>query len=288
MSILGILAGGIKGGADAAGDVSRMEYQGQQKLDYAKQLTAMEEQKLLRIEQARRAGVTEDIGLNAQATAKAAPVVAEGLVAGQIAGANATKNSQLPKLLADVEEQKFEANKSLDAKKAVATSENTAKAKVAETKVPGYAAALTLIDYANSAGERSVAGINAGAQRDALYKPTIQSDSEGNVYTATWDPTTKKTTTAALLGPDGKQIKGPKDLDQRTSALAQAMLAGIRNEIDPDAKKETINTVMELLTTGKLPGSKGTYKDGDVVNLQGGGTGTVTTVNGKQVIKPNQ
>lgn len=283
----GLIAGALKGGADAMGDVAKMEYQGQQKMDYAKQLSDMEEQKLLRIDEAKRNRDITDIGRKATAEAAAAPIIAKGQVGGQVAGAQATLDSNLPELKANVASKEFEANRLLESKKATEAGKNEATKQTSKTSNPDYIKSITLEDYAKSAGERSVAGISAGVQREALSKPSIQQDTEGNYYASTWDPKTKKLTSDALLGPDGKQLKGPKDLDQRTSALANAMLADLKTELDPDIRKNTIAGIKTLLTTGKAPGGETSqYKDGDIVNLKSGGQGKVVTVNGKQMVEP--
>ncbi len=155
---------------------------------------------------------------------------------------------------------------------------------------------ITLEDMAKSAGERSVAGISAASRRDEIMKPSITQAADGTYYTAVYDPTSKSMTTAVLNGPDGKPLKGTRDLDARTKAMVEALLLGARGEIDPDARNKAVQDAIKLLegtggarTSGAQ--SAGTpltsqYKEGDIVNLRGGGRGTVVNVDGKLMVKP--
>ena len=96
--LISAAARGIKGGADAYSMVAKSEFEKGQKVDLSKQLLDMEEQMRLRVDEITRSRNIEDVGNMATATAAAAPTVAGGVVAGQVAGATALRDSNLYQL----------------------------------------------------------------------------------------------------------------------------------------------------------------------------------------------
>ena len=94
--LISAAARGIKGGADAYSMVAKSEFEKGQKVDLSKQLLDMEEQMRLRVDEITRLRNIEDVGKNATANADAAPTVARGVVAGQVATEEAISDSGLP------------------------------------------------------------------------------------------------------------------------------------------------------------------------------------------------
>ena len=98
--LINAAAGGLKGAADAYSIGAKSEFDKDQKVDLSKQLLDMEEQMKLRVDEITRSRNIDDIGKTATATAAAAPTVARGVVAGQVAGADAVSTSGLTGKLA--------------------------------------------------------------------------------------------------------------------------------------------------------------------------------------------
>ena len=99
--LISTAARGIKGGAEAYGMAAKSEFDKNQKVDLSKQLSDMEEQMRLRVDDVIRSRNVADVGNMATATAAAAPIVAEGAVAGQVATENAISASGLAALRAN-------------------------------------------------------------------------------------------------------------------------------------------------------------------------------------------
>ena len=99
--LISAAARGIKGGADAYSMAAKSEFEKGQKVDLSKQLLDMEEQMRLRVDEITRSRNIEDVGKNATANADAAPIVAGGVVAGQVATEKAISASGLAALRAN-------------------------------------------------------------------------------------------------------------------------------------------------------------------------------------------
>lgn len=276
----GLIAGALTGAAKGIGEASDVMLAQQNKLDLAKAMSDMEEEKLLRMDDVKRGRDISGIGKTAQATADAAPIVAIGnvagqvateeavtssdllkkqannKVAGQVANLNATKTAGVDKMMADAEAEKELAildakiNKGVPQKQAtlktatlkadepnvIQESTVTAKAKVAQVKVPGFLDAIAKEDVAKSAGNRSVANITANAPKiSALADGTFAVTQGGKVTSYLTDPVTKE------------KIKGPKDLDSRTTAMVNALLLDAKADLDPDSRKETVRQAIDLI-----------------------------------------
>ena len=291
MNIGGLIAGALKGAGEGYTAVAKGELENQQKVDYAKQILEMQQQKELLIDEVKRGRDIRDIGLRTAATASAdaaaAPVVAKGRVAGEAAGTQAALESNLPQLKAKVAKADFDANRDLNTDKATQAGKDAAAGQVAKTGTPGYLDSVSRENLANGATQLKAAEIGAAPHWAQLSKPSIQADSEGNYYTISWDPKTNKVASAQITTADGKPLKGMKDLDTRTKVLAESFLVEAKDPLtDPERRERALQTVRDLLS-GKDLGGTSNYKAGDKVTLKNGGTGTVVEVNGKLVVKPD-
>lgn len=258
--MLGLLSAALKGAGEGYSTYAKGELENQQKVDYQKQILAMQEEKDLRIDEIRRTRDVADIGRKATAEANAkvatAPINARAEVAGKVATLDEEQNAGLYKRQGDANLARVEAETPALIAGARAKGQAEGAGQIAKTAVPGYKESIELEDLAKSAGERSVANINRSAQRDATMKPTIQQDANGQYYAITYDPATKGTTTKAILGPDGQPLKGPKDLDARTKSMVDALLTQARGEIDPEARKASVDQALLLLQGGPAPAGK--------------------------------
>lgn len=303
----GLLSAAFKGAGEGYSTYAKGEMENQQKLDYAKQLLDMQEEKDLRADAIRRDRNVADIGRITQATANAnlaaAPTVGQTNVAQEAAALAATKTSNLPQLRAENEvagaTAKIDAatNAGLPGKEGayklaqvqanapaeIASAETRGKAEgagtVATVATPGYTSAIEKKSLAESAGQRSVANISAAPHWAALSKPTVQQDSDGNFYSIGWDPKTKSTTTAPITGTDGKPLKGARDLDAKTKLMADAMLADLKTDLDPDSRKQTINNVLDLLRGGGNNASRETQAQTEAQQLVATGKISVDDAN---------
>lgn len=276
----GLIAGALTGAAKGVGEASDVMLGQQNKLDLAKAMSDMEEQKLIRLDENKRGKDIDDIGRKATATAAAAPIVARGAVAGQVAtetetansglpalqatnkvasqvaDLTATKNANLDQLRADADADRLKAIADATVKKGVPAAQaavtaatlaadqpneitkakNAATAKVAQVKVPGFLDAIAMEDVAKAAGQRSVANIAANAPKvSALADGTFAVVTGGKVTSYLTDPDTKE------------RIKGPKDLDSRTTAMVNALLLDAKSDLDPDSRKQTVRQAIDLI-----------------------------------------
>lgn len=294
----GVIAGAVGGAAKAAYDVADDQIKQKNKLDLMNAQAEIEKEKLRLAEEIRREGKLFDttgeggaaqltfegnkIDTTARATAAAAPILAQGEVAGKVAGLKAASESDLPQKQANYERATFDASKGLNTDKAVQAARDAAAGQVAKTGTQGYLKSVADEDLAKGATQIKVAGMNLSQAITMAQKPTMQSDAEGNINLVSWDPKTQKTTVAPLIGADGKPVKGPKDLDQRTQLMVKAILEGAHNELDETRKAAAINQALDLLKGGS-GGAAGQYKEGDIVTLKSGKPGRVVNVDGKLV-----
>lgn len=263
----GIIAGALKGASDAYGEVAKSEFDKQQKIDYQQRILEMTEEKERRLEEFRSDLKIKDIGREgkaradvapvlAEGDAKAAPIRAKGEVNAAVAKIGAAREANLPKLEGDYALDQVNAKAPAIKAEAKLKGEAEAAGQVAKISVTGYLDALAKEDFAKSAGERSVAGINQQTQRDALAKPSITQAADGSYYVGVWDAKSKKMTTSVLTDPEGQPLKGTKDLDARTKALVEAKLVDARTELDPDRRAAVLSEINTLLAgTGGAAGA---------------------------------
>jgi len=203
--LIGAAAGGLKGAADAYSMGAKSEFDKQQKIDLSQELLNMEEEKALRVDKVLRSRNLEDIGNLATANAAAAPIVARGVVAGQVAGADAVSTSGLAGKLASNKAAGFNAEAiagvpaaeaNLKAAQLVANKPNVLEAANqeggaagakfnAEVNTPNYLANKTKLTAATeSAGSKSQAALanftltNAKVLQDARVLLAKESDPE--------------------------------------------------------------------------------------------------------------
>jgi len=175
----GLIAGALTGAAKGVGEASDVMLGQQNKLDLAKAMSDMEEQKLLRLDENKRRSDIDDIGKKATATAAAAPIVARGAVGGQVATEDeiassglavkqatnkvanqvadltASKNANLDQLRADAEADRLKAIADATVKKGVPAAEAAAiKAKLLAGKD-------NTTEAANQAGAAAATQLNA-------------------------------------------------------------------------------------------------------------------------------
>lgn len=269
----GIIAGALKGASDSYGEYSKSQLDQQQKIDLQQRILDMTEEKERRISEFKENQRVEGIGRTAKAEADAAPVKARGDAAAApikakgevdaaVAKIGAAREANLPKMEGDYALEQVNAKASAINAEALLKGKAEGAGQVAKTSVAGYVDSITKEDYAKSAGERSVAGINQQTQREASSKPNITQAADGTYYVGVWDSRSKTMTTSVLTDPKGEPLKGPKDLDARTKAMVDAKLIDARAELDPDNRKAIIAEVTELLggpkggAGGALPAPK--------------------------------
>lgn len=259
-SLNGLLSGAMKGFGEGYAGYAGVEMDKQAKLDYATKLSELQEQKEIRIAEYNsklKLREAEQLPVaQAKGAKTAAPIVAEGKVAGDVAELDAASAAGLPQKKAAYTKSTLEAEAPNAELKAKIEGKATAAGQVAKTETKGYLKSVELEDLAKAAGERSVAGMSRDTQFAIASKPSITQDANGLYFTTMFDPKTKTTTTAALTGPDGKQLQGPKDLDQRTAKMAEALLVSARTDLDAESRAQTVSQVLDLLRGGNpQPGS---------------------------------
>lgn len=203
--LIGAAASGLKGAADAYSIGAKSEFDKNQKIDLSQELLNMEEQKALRVDEITRSRNIADVGRMATATADAAPTVARGVVAGQVAGADALRTSGLPTLQAqnkvaginaeaiagvpaaeaNLKASQLLANKPNVTEAALQTGTANATQFNAEVGTPGYLANKTKLTAATeSAGSKAQAALanftltNAKVLNDARILLSKETDPE--------------------------------------------------------------------------------------------------------------
>lgn len=263
----GLIGSVLKSGGEGVGNVAMMEYGQQKKLDYAKAISDMEEEKLLRVDEVKRTRDVRDIGLRTAAEAQArlqnAPTLGQAAVAEEVSKVDAATNSQLPQKKAALRTEELKANAPNVAEEGRQKGAAAGAEQVAKTSTPGYVKSIEIEDLAKSAGERSVAGITANA-------PKIQQAADGRFIVVQGGKTT-----GVLKDPaTGEPLMGPKDLDQRTLKMVDALLTGAKGELDPEARKDAVNQALDLL---KGSNKTAAPKEGD----------TATSKSGKPIVYKN-
>ena len=271
MALGGLLGNVMKAGAEGVGNVAMMEYGQQKKLDYAKAISDMEEQKLLRIDEVKRDRDITDIGrrtgAEADARLAAAPKVGQAAVAEEVSKVDAATTAGLPEKKAALRGAELRANAPNVAEEGRQKGAAAGAEQVAKTGTAGYMKSIELEDIAKSAGERSVANASAAATANA---PKIQQLGDGRFVVVQGGKTT-----GFLKDPvTGEPLTGPKDLDQRTLKMVDALLTGAKGELDPEARKDAVNQALDLL---KGSNKTAAPKEGD----------TATSKSGKPIVYKN-
>lgn len=267
MSFGGLLGNVMKAGGDAVGNVAMMEYSQQKKLDYAKQISQMEEEKLLRVDDITRGRNIRDIPLKAAAEANAAlataPTRGKATVAEELGKVEAATEGGLPAKKAALRATELKANAPNVAEEGRQKGVAAGAEQVGKTSTPGYLRSIELEDLAKSSGERSVAGIQVNA-------PKIQQAADGRFIIVQGGKAT-----GVLKDPTtGEPLMGPKDLDQRTMKMVDALLTGAKGELDPEARKTAVNEALDLLRGSNKTAAP---KEGD----------TATSKSGKPIVYKN-
>jgi len=203
--LIGAAASGLKGAADAYSMGAKSEFDKNQKIDLSQELLNMEEQKALRVDEITRSRNLEDVGRLATANAAAAPIVARGNVAGQVATADAVSTSGLagklaankaagfnadavagvPAAEANLKTAQLTANKANVTEAASQTGSANATQFNAEVGAPGYLANKTKLTAATEqSGSKAQAALanftltNAKVLQDARVLLAKESDPE--------------------------------------------------------------------------------------------------------------
>lgn len=255
----GLIAGALGGAGKAVSDIAGDQIKQDQKLELMREQQAMEEQRLrLAEELARDRVVWENTGAggDAKRSALSLNAVAQGAadVAGASAKLDAASTAGLPAKEAAYARSQFDANKQLVTDKTTQAATDAASAAVAADRVPGYTAALKNKSLAEGAAHIQVAAAQLSQALTMARKPEMVSDSDGNLLLRSWDPKTNKVSTEPLRGADGEPLKGPKDLDQRTMKMVDAILTEAKGAIDPEERKAAAQRALDLLKP-KVPGA---------------------------------
>jgi len=169
MDFGGLIAGALKGGADAYGQVAKTEYESGKKLDLQRELNEMEVLKDQRI---------KDLDLKRAQGEEARKLSPEYLKT--LADADRTKGElaagnrvALAPVNANADKVEYDAKKPLEDTK----SQDATQRKITETttlaKDKGYLAGVSALDVAGSAGERSVAQVRAQGDQGKRLDPRV-------------------------------------------------------------------------------------------------------------------
>lgn len=276
----GLIAGALSGAAKGVNEASDVMLAQQNKIDLAKAMSDMEEEKLLRVDDVKRGRDIDTIGKTATATAAAAPIVAKGNVAGQVATETETANSGLPALQANnkvaAKVADLKATKTAGIDQMMADAEAEKEAAILDAKInkgiPQKQAALktatlkadepNVIQEATGTAKAKTAQIKVPGFLDAIAKEEVAKAagqrSVANVTAnapkisaladGTFAVTQGGKVTSYLTDPDSKEkIKGSKDLDSRTTAMVNALLLDAKSDLDPDSRKQTVQQAIALI-----------------------------------------
>lgn len=198
----GIIAGALAGGAKGVSDVAGTMLEKENKLDLAREMSKMDEEKSLRIDDITRARNIEGIGRTAVATAAAAPIAAKGVVAGRVATAESIKESGVQdleaenKVAGDVAGVKARTDSGITAlladeearkEKAIAdalVSNNVAGSKAAVTAATLKANKPNVIEQATQTGAAGAAQLNAEVKTPDFLKNVAAKKQAEHVETA--------------------------------------------------------------------------------------------------------
>jgi hypothetical protein len=222
--LIGAAAGGLKGAADAYSMGAKSEFDKQQKIDLNQELLNMEEEKALRVDKVLRSRNLEDVGNLATANAAAAPIVARGVVAGQVAGADALRTSGLPALQAQNKAAAFNA----EAVAGVPAAEANLKAAQLVANKPNVTEAASQTGSANATQFNAEVGAPGYlANKTKLTAATEQSGSKAQAALANFTLTNAKVLQDArvLLAKESD----PEKRDELTRSIADLSGASTKN-----------------------------------------------------------
>ena len=195
----GLIAGALGGAAKGYTQMAEGELQNQQRLDFQREISKMEEERLLRIDEIKRNRDVDDIGrrtsaqatadaaaapVRAQGEATAAPIKAQGEVAGAVAKIDAATTAGLPAKKASYERAEFEAGKPLATDRATFQGQTEGAAYAAKVNAPGYTAAKA---KDTAAGESSATKATAAVANFELSQKKAVADLRTQL-TKTKDP----------------------------------------------------------------------------------------------------
>jgi hypothetical protein len=217
----GLIAGALGGAAKGYTQMAEGELQNQQRLDFQREISKMEEERLLRIDEIKRTRDVEDIPrrtsaqaaadaaaapvraqgeataapiraqgeaaaapIRAQGEAAAAPIRAQGEVAGAAARIDAATAAGLPQKKATYERAEFDAGKDLARDRATFQGQTEGAGYVAKVNAPGYTSAKA---KDTAAGESSATRAAAAATNFELSQKRAVADLRTQL-TKTKDP----------------------------------------------------------------------------------------------------
>lgn len=206
----GLIAGALGGAAKGYTQMAEGELQNQQRLDFQREISKMEEERLLRIDEIKRNRDVTDIGrrtsaqatadaaaapvraqgeaaaapIRAQGEAAAAPIRARGEVAGAVAKIDEATNVGLPQKKADYERTEFTAGAPLRSDQATERGTLEGQAFTAKVNAPGYTAAKA---RDTAAGESSASKATAAVANFELSQKKAIGDLRTQL-TKTRDP----------------------------------------------------------------------------------------------------
>lgn len=252
MDFGGLISGALRGGADALGTVAKTEYESGKKLDLAKQMSDMEEQKQLRIDEITRGRNIADVGRLAQANADAAPIKAKGDVAARLATANAVKDSGLPAIEAGIEEQAY------DAKGGLRGKQRADKALDTTSEVTARGNAETGVITARNSDPVYIKGVKAFTAASHFFGPQDQLATEQlkklqqvsglqSQLAATTDPDAREQLIQKLGDLQGS-TKSQNELRTAYVQTEKAKAAALKTLSDPMATEEAKSQAEESLT----------------------------------------
>lgn len=247
-SLGGLIGGVMKGTGEGYSKYAEVEMDKAAKIDYATRIMELQEEKDLRVDEIRRKRDITDIGLKADATAQAelrnAPLKGQAVAATKGGELDATAAAGIPEKQAALTKRTLEAEApNVELKSSIEGKAEGTK-QTAKTSVPGFLDSLAKEKVAGAAGERSVAAVTANAPKitpmgDGSYGVTVG----GKLTSYLTDPKT------------GEKVMGPKDLDQRTAKMVDALLLSAKTDLDPDSRSSTVAQAIELLKGSTAPGS---------------------------------
>ena len=281
--LIGAAASGLKGAADAYSMGAKSEFDKNQKVELSQQLLEMEEQKALRVDEITRSRNIEDVGRLATANAAAAPTVARGVVAGQVAGADAVSSMGLagklatnkaaainsestagvPEAEAALKARQLLANKANVTEAASQTGAATATQFNAEVGAPGYLANKTKL---TNATESSGSKAQAALANFTLTNAKVLQDAR-NLLAKETDPEKRDDLTRQISDLSGASTKNFGDV--ATAARSWVTMAqNLRKDAEmlPEAEQKELTTraqgyeqsadaLLKSIADKRLPGS---------------------------------
>jgi hypothetical protein len=281
--LIGAAASGLKGAADAYSMGAKSEFDKNQKVELSQQLLDMEEQKALRVDEITRSRNIKDVGRLATANAAAAPTVARGAVAGQVAGADAVSSTGLagklatnkaaainaestagvPEAEAALKARQLLTNKANVIEAASQTGAATATQFNAEVGAPGYLANKTkLTNATESSGSKSQAAL----ANFTLTNAKVLQDAR-NLLAKETDPEKREELTRSISDLSGASTKNFGDVATAARSwvtMAQNLRKDAEMASPEDAKElttraqgyeQSADALLKSIADKRLPGS---------------------------------